>query len=96
MAWENLSGSHDAVLYQQGTPLTGSANGKPTSNAVILEADWVPWGKDHCWLQPLANLKFGLQYTIYTEFNGGTRNYDGFGRSASDSNTLFLYAWLTI
>jgi hypothetical protein len=42
----------------------------------------------------LANLKLGIQYTIYTVYNGGGRNYDGFGRNASDNNTLFLYAWL--
>jgi hypothetical protein len=27
-------------------------------------------------------------------FNGGTKNFDGFGHDASDNNTLFLYAWL--
>jgi hypothetical protein len=27
-------------------------------------------------------------------FNGGTKNYDGFGDNASGNNTLFLYAWL--
>jgi hypothetical protein len=31
---------------------------------------------------------------LYTEFNGAPKNYDGFGRSASDNNTLFLFAWL--
>jgi hypothetical protein len=27
-------------------------------------------------------------------FNGGNTNYDGFGRSASDNNSFFLYTWL--
>jgi hypothetical protein len=27
-------------------------------------------------------------------FNGGKNNYDGFGRNASNNNTVFLYAWL--
>ena len=75
-------------------PVSGSANGKPNSNAFILEADWVPFGKADSWGAPFANLKVGLQYTIYTRFNGGTTNYDGFGRNASGNNTLFLYAWL--
>jgi len=35
-----------------------------------------------------------LQYTIYSLFNGGTTNYDGFGHDASGNKTLFLYAWL--
>ena len=41
-----------------------------------------------------SNLKLGIQYTIYTEFNGGMKNYDGFGDNASGNNTLFLFAWL--
>jgi hypothetical protein len=32
--------------------------------------------------------------TIYTQFNGGFKNYDGAGRNAGDNNTLFLFAWL--
>ena len=40
------------------------------------------------------NLKLGIQYTIYTQFNGGFKNYDGAGRNAGDNNTLFLFAWL--
>jgi hypothetical protein len=93
VAWSKLWGSANPLLYQQGAAVSGSANGKPDSNAYILEADWVPFGKAESWLRPLANLKLGLQYTIYTEFNGGSRNYDGFGRNASDNNTLFLFAW---
>jgi len=27
-------------------------------------------------------------------FNGGTPNYDGFGRSASQNNSLFLFSWI--
>jgi hypothetical protein len=54
----------------------------------------VPFGKEDSWARPFANLKLGAQYTIYTRFNGGTRNYDGSGRNAGDNNTLFLYAWL--
>jgi hypothetical protein len=92
-AWQNLSGSADPVLYGQGDPISGSANGKPNSNAYILEADYVPFGKDTSWGMPFANLKVGMQYTIYTEFNGGTTNYDGFGRNASDNNTLYLFLW---
>jgi len=96
VAWEKLFGSADPALYQQGASLSGSANGKPDSNAYVLEADWVPFGKAESWLRPLANLKLGLQYTIYTEFNGGSSNYDGFGRNAADNNTLFLFAWLIV
>ena len=91
--WQNTWGNANPDLYAPA-PVTGSANGKPNSNAYVIEVDWVPFGKAGSWERPLANLKVGLQYTIYTEFNGGGQNYDGFGRNASDNNTLFLYAWL--
>jgi hypothetical protein len=91
--WQNTWGTADTVLYAPA-PVTGSANGKPNSNAFILEADWVPFGKEDSWARPWANLKLGAQYTIYTQFNGGNSNYDGFGRRAADNNTLFLYAWM--
>jgi len=53
----------------------------------------VPFGKEDSWLRPFANVKIGLQYTLYTQFNGTNKNYDGFGRNAGDNNTLFLFAW---
>jgi hypothetical protein len=37
---------------------------------------------------PLANLKPGSQYVIYTRFNGGTRNYDGSGHGPQGNDTL--------
>ncbi len=91
--WQETWGNANPALYAPA-PVTGSANGKPNSNSFIIEADWVPFGKAGSWGRPLANLKLGAQYTIYTRFNGGSRNYDGSGRDASDNNTLFLYAWL--
>lgn len=92
--WQYTWGRANPVLFAPAE-LTGSANGKPNSNAFVVEADWVPLGKADSWLQPLANLKLGVQYTAYTEFNGGNKGYDGVtSRSASDNNTLFLFAWL--
>jgi hypothetical protein len=92
--WQNTWGPATPALYTTGVNLTNSANGKPNSNAFIIEADWIPFGKEDSWLRPFANLKIGLQYTIYTHFNGGNADYDGFGRNASGNNTVFLYAWL--
>ena len=92
-AWQNTWGKANAVLYGSA-PTSGSKNGKPNSNSFTLEADWVPFGKENSPFSPLANLKLGAQYTIYTRFNGGNHDYDGFGRNASDNNTLFLFAWL--
>ncbi|HET6184891.1 MAG TPA: hypothetical protein VFA03_15030 [Acetobacteraceae bacterium] len=96
--WQKTWGPANPVLYPSpqfgGSDLTGSANSKPNSNAFILEADYVPFGKDTSWGRPWANLKLGLQYIIYTQFNGGSANYDGFGRNASGNNTLYMFAWL--
>jgi hypothetical protein len=91
--WQRTWGPTNPVLFAPN-PVTGSNNSKPDSNAFILEADWVPFGKEDSWLAPFANLKVGAQYVIYTMFNGAGTNYDGSGRNASDNNTLYLFAWL--
>jgi hypothetical protein len=93
VSWQRTWGTANPLLYPSA-PVSGSANGKPNSNAFILEADWVPFGKADSWGSPWLNLKLGVQYTIYTQFNGGASNYDGFGRNASDNNSLYVFAWL--
>jgi hypothetical protein len=93
VGWQKSWGSPNPLLYAPA-PLTGSANGKPNSNAFIFEADYVPFGKADSRFGPFVNLKLGVQYTVYTQFNGGTSNYDGFGRAASDNNTLYVFAWM--
>jgi hypothetical protein len=59
-----------------------------------VQLDWTPFGKEDSWGQPWANLRLALQYTGYTRFNGGSTNYDGFGRNASNNNTLYLLGWV--
>jgi len=93
LGWQKTWGPANPVLFAQGE-LTGSANNKPNSNAFIIEADWVPFGKDTSLWAPFMNLKLGAQYTAYTQFNGGSTNYDGAGRNASDNNTMLLFAWM--
>src|SRR6266404_4219031 len=41
--------------------------------------------------RPFANARVGLQYTVYTTYDGASTNYDGTGRNASDNNTLYLF-----
>jgi hypothetical protein len=65
------------------TRTTGNLAGNPGTNGFTLEAFYLP----------VQNLRVGAQYTVYNKFNGASTNYDGFGRDASDNNTLFLYAW---
>ena len=92
IGYQQTWGKADPLLYP-AAPLTGSANGKPNSKAIILQADWVPFGKADSWGAPFVNMRFGVQYVLYPQFNGGTTNYDGYGRNASANNTLYLFAW---
>jgi hypothetical protein len=78
-------GRKDSLLYSPAR-VSGSQNGKPDSNGFILEADYLP----------LEKVKVSLQYIIYDRFNGAHSNYDGFGRNASDNNTLYLSVWLLL
>lgn len=90
-----LRGSRDEGLFAP-EPGSGSRTGKPDSSGTILQADWTPFGGAESWHSPWANLRLGLQYTWYDKFNGAAHDYDGFGRNASDNDTLFLFAWLAL
>ena len=79
-------GTSDATFY-------GTRTGRPNSTSFMIEADYVPFGKEGSWMAPLANLKIGLQYTAYAEFDGASTNFDGSGRNARNNNTLFLFVW---
>jgi hypothetical protein len=81
----DVHGSSDSILYAPGT-VGGSSNGSPGSAGYIVELNYLP----------VQNVRLMLQYTGYTKFNGGNANYDGFGRSARDNNTLFLNVWLAL
>jgi hypothetical protein len=62
----------------------GNRSGNPATRGLTLEAFWMP----------IQNLRAGVQLTLYDRFNGASHNYDGFGRNASDNNSLFVYTWL--
>ena len=86
-------GGTDLTFYA-AAPLTGSNNGSPDSRGYTLQVECVPLGKIDSWGRPWVNLRLGLQYIGYLRFNGGTSNYDGSGRSASQNNSLFLFSWM--
>jgi hypothetical protein len=88
----STSGSTDMGLYSPG-PVSGSLTGSPDSRGYLIQLEYVPFGKLESFAKPYLNVRLGLQYTGYTRFNGGNNNYDGFGRSASDNNTLFGFFW---
>jgi hypothetical protein len=79
----SVTGDTDPVLYAPD-PVDGSRTGSPDSKGFVFQGVWVFKEK----------YQFSLQYTIYDKFNGSGTNYDGFGRDASDNNTLYLLAWL--
>jgi hypothetical protein len=89
--YQTTSGSSDALLYDTGDAVDGSINASPKSEAFIGELNWLisPTNAQHH-----RRARLVLQYTAYSKFNGASSNYDGFGRNASDNNTLFLAAWL--
>jgi hypothetical protein len=63
--------------------LYGGPNASPDSNGWILQWTYLP----------AENVQLGAQYTLYNKFDGASSNYDGTGRSASDNNALYLFAW---
>ncbi len=83
LAYFTIWGDRDAVLYAP-SEIDGSRTGKPDSRGFIAELDFVPW----------YNTKLSIHYTVYNRFNGSKNDYDGFGRDASDNNTLYVNAWL--
>jgi len=87
-----IYGGADPTLYAPN-PVSGSNNGSPNTRGYIAQLEYVPFGKARSWLRPYFNVRLGLQYTYYTQFNGGGANYDGSGRSAHDNNTLYAFAW---
>ena len=77
---KRIWGSADPVMFGNG------GNNKPDSTGLLLEADYVPFGKDDSFGAPFLNVKLGLQYTYYPQFNGMTSG-------AGANNTLYAFAW---
>lgn len=75
------NGSSDPTLY--------ASSGSPDSSGFILQADWTPFGKESSWYAPWANVRLGLQYTMYNKF-------DGTSSHAGDNDTTYLFAWFAI
>lgn len=91
----DTTGGSDQTLYG-AAPLGGSNNGSPDTRGYIVQFECVPLGKVDSWGRPWVNLRVGLQYTGYLKFNGGTSDYDGYGRSARQNNSLFVFYWLAL
>jgi hypothetical protein len=82
----DTSGSSDALLYASARTF------RPDTTGVMLQIDGTPFGGA---AQPMRrlNVRAGVQYVIYTRFEGAGANFDGAGRRASDNNTLRFFTW---
>ena len=78
-----INGTSDFILFTPDA-IDGSRTGIPDSNGWILQATCIPW----------LNTHFSLQYVINNKFNGAKSNYDGFGRNASDNNSVYFLTWI--
>ncbi|MBI3678181.1 MAG: cytochrome C [Proteobacteria bacterium] len=83
-------GSSDALLYADNRTF------KPDSAGFVLQTDYTLFGGADTPLGGRFNARIGLQYFIYTKFNGATSNYDGFGANASDNNAFRLFLWTAL
>ena len=86
----NTSGSTDPLLYADNSTF------KPDSTGLTFQVDGTIFGQDMDVLGGRFNVRAGLQYTVYTRFDGAATNYDGFGRNASDNNTLRIFLWTAL
>jgi hypothetical protein len=75
----DTNGSADPIRY-------GTENGKPDSTGILMQIDGTPFGNG----SPVGswfNVRMGVQYTVYTRFDG---THDG----ASGNDTLRIFTWL--
>jgi hypothetical protein len=80
-------GGANPVIY------AGNRTLKPDSSGVMFQIDATPFG-DQPQPQRRPNIRVGLQYTLYSSFDGAANDFDGAGRKASDQNTLRIFTWL--
>ena len=88
----NLAGSYYYDKSYGGTARlfdTTGSNDSDATNGWMFQADWTPFGKEDSPYAPLANVRIGLQYTLYSKLNGDSSN-------ASDGNTLMAFVWAAL
>lgn len=84
-------GDSDPLLYADSRTFA------PDSSGFTFQVDVTPFGRgDDTPLDGRLNLRVGLQYIVYTTFNGAAHNYDGAGRNAADNNTFRLFTWVAL
>jgi hypothetical protein len=86
----NVTGSADSQLYAANRTLN------PDSAGLLFQIDGTPFGETASDLGTRVNLRLGMQYRLFTRFNGAATNFDGAGSNASDNDTLRLFAWVAL
>ena len=93
LSYFDIGGPRDRVLYAPSA-VDGSRTGQPDTSGGFVQLNFLPFARWFSTKMPaLPMTQLAVQYTFYTKFNGARTNYDGFGRRASDNNTLYLLAW---
>jgi len=96
--WRNRIGATIQVFDATGSanPVIYAANRtlKPASSGVMFQLDGTPFG-GLSQPQRRVNVRMGVQYTLYTDFNGAGNNFDNAGTKASDNNTFRVFTWLS-
>ena len=85
--WRNKIGGTVQVFTTSGTRDDTFFGGRPDSTGVTFQVDGTPFGNSDSPLGRRFNVRVGVQYTAYTEF-------DGTSAGASDNNTLRVFTWL--
>jgi hypothetical protein len=83
-----VSGSSNPIIYGDNRTF------KPNSSGFQFQIDGTPFGRGKSPLGPRINMRVGVQYIVYTKFDGASHDFDGTGRNASDNNTLRVFTWV--
>ena len=84
----STTGSRNPIIYADNRTF------KPNSSGLLFQIDGTPFGKGKSPLGPRFNMRVGVQYTVYTKFDGARHDIYGTGRNASDNNTLRVFTWI--
>lgn len=84
----DVSGSRNPLIYADNRTM------RPNSSGIQLQLDGTLFGRGKSPLGPRPNVRVGVQYTIYSRFDGASHDFDGSGRNASDNNTLRVFTWI--
>jgi len=86
----DIWGKRDPLLFADNRTF------KPDSSGFLFQVDATPFGGANPPLGTRINLRVGLQYVVFSKFNGASSNFDGLGHDASDNNTVRLFLWTAL